>query len=282
MNYRHAYHVGNIGDVLKHVVLARLITYFKRKDKAFRVIDTHAGIGRYDLRSQETQKTGEWQQGIGKVLAADIPSDVAELLVPWLDVVKSENPDGDLNIYPGSPLLTRRLVRKQDRLTLTELHPADFEALSTVFAGDHQVKTIHLDGWLALGSFLPPKEKRGFVLIDPAYEKTTEFSDMTDAVIKGWRKWQSGTFAIWYPMKDGRAIARMHKDFEDAGLRDILAIELNAGKSGPDTRMLGSGMTLINPPFTLAQEMQKLLPWLCDTLHQGPGANWRANQIVSE
>lgn len=282
MNYRHAYHAGNIGDVLKHAVLARLITYFKRKDKAFRVIDSHAGIGRYDLISEETQKTGEWQLGIGKILAADIPAAVSELLAPWLDVLKEENPEGGLKVYPGSPLLARRLLRKQDRLTLTELHPADFETLSRLFAGDHQVKTIHLDGWLALGSFLPPKEKRGLILIDPAFEKTTEFADMTDAVIKGWRKWQTGTFALWYPMKDTRAIARMHKDFEEAGLRDVLKIELNAGKSGPDTRMLGSGMTLINPPFTLAGEMRQLLPWLCGIVHQGPGADWKVEQVVGE
>lgn len=282
MNYRHAYHAGNIGDVLKHAVLARLITYLQRKDKAFRVLDTHAGIGCYDLTSEETQKTGEWQQGIGKVLAAEIPADVADLLAPWLDVIRKENPDGDLRIYPGSPLLSRRLLRKQDRLTLTELHPADFKTLSNLFAGDHHVKTIHLDGWLALGSFLPPKEKRGLVLIDPAFEKTSEFADMTEAVIKGWRKWPTGTFALWYPMKEASAISRMHREFADTGLRDILALELNAGKSGPDTRMLGSGMTIINPPFTLMGEMKGVLPWLCDVVHQGPGADWSVKQIVGE
>jgi len=282
MNYRHAYHAGNIGDVLKHAVLARLITYFQRKEKGFRIIDTHAGIGRYDLMSEETQKTGEWQQGIGKVLASDMPERVSELLAPWLDVVRGENGEGTLKTYPGSPLLAQHMLRKQDRLTLTELHPADFETLSHLFAGDHQVKTIHLDGWLALGSFLPPKEKRGLVLIDPAFEKTSEFSDMTAAVIKSWRKWQTGTFALWYPMKDARAISRMHRDFEEAGLRDILALELNAGKSGPDTRMLGSGMTMVNPPFTLSSEMNVVLPWLCETVRQGPGADWNIHQIVGE
>lgn len=282
MNYRHAYHVGNIGDVLKHAVLARLILYLQRKDKAFRILDTHAGIGRYDLASEETQKTGEWQQGIGKVLASEMPDDVAELLAPWLDVVKAENQGDTLRVYPGSPLLSRRLLRKQDRLTLTELHPSDYETLSNLFAGDHQVKTIHLDGWLALRSFLPPKEKRGLVLIDPAFEKTSEFADMTEAVLKGWRKWPIGTFALWYPMKDARAISRMHRELEEAGVRDILALELNAGKSGPDTRMLGSGMTLINPPFTLIGEMKRVLPWLCNVVHQGHGADWSADQIVGE
>ncbi|WP_305987280.1 23S rRNA (adenine(2030)-N(6))-methyltransferase RlmJ [Roseibium sp. MMSF_3544] len=282
MNYRHAYHAGNIGDVLKHAVLSRLIEYFKRKDKAFRILDTHAGIGLYDLTSEETQKTGEWQEGIGKVLSAEMPEDVSELLAPWLSVVRALNPDGELKAYPGSPCLARDLVRKNDRLTLTELHPADFRALSDLFSGDFQVKTIHLDGWLAMGSFLPPKEKRGFVLIDPAFEVTDEFDRMTSAVMKAWKKWAGGTYALWYPLKDARSVKRMHETFGDAGLKDVLTIELSVGKSGPDTRMLGSGMTLINPPFTLAGEMRTLLPWFCDVLRQGPGAGWDVTQLIGE
>ncbi|KZM49663.1 23S rRNA (adenine(2030)-N(6))-methyltransferase RlmJ [Labrenzia sp. OB1] len=282
MNYRHAYHAGNIGDVLKHTVLSRLIVYFKRKDKAFRVFDTHAGIGRYDLTSVETQKTGEWQQGIGRILAADIPAPVGELLAPWLDVVRALNPDGGLKLYPGSPVLARSLMRSNDRLTLTELHPADFKTLSDLFTGDHQVKTIHLDGWLALGGFLPPKEKRGLVLIDPAFEETGEFERMTEAVVGGWKKWPGGTYAIWYPLKDARAVRRMHETFRESGLRDVLTLELNTGKSGPDMRMLGSGMTLINAPFTLDGEMRVVLPWLSDVLHLGPGAGWNVTQLIGE
>lgn len=282
MNYRHAYHAGNIGDVLKHVVLARLIVYFQRKDKAFRILDTHAGIGLYDLTSVETQKTGEWRQGIGKVRAADIPDPVATLLAPWLGVVHDLNPDGNLRYYPGSPMVARRLMRKNDRLTLTELHPEDFSILSEQFAGDHQVKTIHLDGWLAMGSFLPPKEKRGLVLIDPAFEVTDEFDRIGDAMIGACKKWAAGTYALWYPLKDTRAIRRMHDRFGEAGLRDVLTLELTTGTSGPDTRMLGSGMTLINPPYTLGEEMRQVLPWLSDVLHQGPGAGWKVTQLIGE
>jgi len=282
MNYRHAYHAGNIGDVLKHAVLGRLIAYFQRKDKAFRILDTHAGIGLYDLTSAETQKTGEWREGIGRVLGAEIPAAVAELLAPWLDVVRSFNPDGQLKLYPGSPAIARHLLRPQDRLTLTELHPADFKTLSERFAGDIQVKTIHLDGWLAMGSFLPPKEKRGLVLVDPAFEVTDEFDRMTGAVLKAHRKWSAGTYALWYPMKDMRAIRRMYDAFAEAGIRDVLTLDLNVGRSGPDTRMLGSGMTLINPPFTLADEMRLILPWLADILHQGPGTGWNVTQLIGE
>lgn len=282
MNYRHAYHAGNIGDVLKHAVLARLITYFQRKDKPFRMLDTHAGIGQYDLTSEETSKTGEWQQGIARVLQADMPDAVEPLLRPWLEVVRDLNPGDQLETYPGSPVLARRLMRKSDRLTLTELHPEDFRSLSDLFAGDFQVKTIHLDGWLAMGSFLPPREKRGFVLVDPAFEVTDEFERMTGAVLKAWKKWTGGTYALWYPLKDTRSIRRMHDAFAASGVRDLLSLELRAGKSGPDTRMLGSGMTLINPPFTLADEMRTLLPWFNDVLHQGPGSGWDVTQLIGE
>ncbi|WP_417671963.1 23S rRNA (adenine(2030)-N(6))-methyltransferase RlmJ [Roseibium sp.] len=282
MNYRHAYHAGNIGDVLKHAVLARLITYFQRKEKPFRIIDTHAGIGSYDLSSEETQKTGEWQDGIGKVLTTPMPDNVAELLAPWLDTVRAANPGDDLRYYPGSPALARQLMRPNDRLTLTELHPLDFKKLAALFAGDHQVKTIHLDGWLALNSFLPPKEKRGLVIIDPAFEVTDEFDRMATAVIKGWRKFSTGTFACWYPLKDISGLFHFHDALIQAGVRDVLTLELKVGKSGPDTAMLGSGMTLINPPYTLASEMELVLPWLADVLHKGPGAGWRVEQLVAE
>lgn len=282
MNYRHVYHAGNIGDVLKHAVLARLIVYLQRKDRPFRIIDTHAGIGTYDLTSEETQKTGEWQKGIGKVLASKPPADVEEILKPWLDVVRAENPDGALLTYPGSPMLARRLMRPIDRLTLTELHPKDFQTLADLFAGDHQVKTIHLDAWLAMGSFVPPKEKRGLAIIDPAFEVTDEFSRMGKAVVKAWKRWSSGMFAIWYPLKDRWGLAAFHAALEDAGVRDVLTLELNTGRSGPDTPMLGSGMTVINPPYTLAGEMETVLPWLTATLGEGIDAGWKVKQIIPE
>ncbi len=282
MNYRHAYHAGNIGDVLKHTVLARLIVYLQRKDKPFRIVDTHAGIGQYDLTSVETQKTGEWQQGIAKVIAADLPAEVSDIMAPWLNAVKAQNSEGLLTSYPGSPALARALMRRIDRLTLTELHPEDFEMLAALFQGDHQVKAIHLDGWLALGSFLPPKEKRGLIIIDPAFEVTDEFDVLARYVCKAWKKWSSGIYAVWYPLKDRKGLMRFHDALSEAGVRDVLTLELNVGKSGPDTSMLGSGMTIINPPFTLAQEMKTVLPCLADILHQGPGAGWNVEQLIAE
>lgn len=282
MNYRHAYHAGNIGDVLKHAVLAACLVYMQRKAAPFRVIDTHAGIGSYPLALEEMQKTGEWERGIGRVLAEACPPDVASILAPWLDVVKAANPSGRLEEYPGSPALTRALLRPQDRMTLTELHPADYETLSTRFAGDHQVKVIHLDGWLAMGSFVPPKEKRGIVLVDPAFEVTDEFERMADGLIKAWKRWSGGMYLLWYPLKDRKAVDRFHAALAEAGLRDILALELSIGRSDPDGPMRGSGLTLVNPPFTLAADMNKVLPWLCDILAEGPDASALVRQIVAE
>ncbi|MTI43658.1 23S rRNA (adenine2030-N6)-methyltransferase [Roseibium hamelinense] len=283
MNYRHAFHAGNLGDVLKHAVLARIIVYLQKKDKPFRVIDTHAGIGLYDLTSDETQRTGEWQRGIGKVYGAEMPEAVRTLLAPWLDVVAAHNTGTHtLERYPGSPVLTRSLLRKGDRLTLTELHPADFQTLSALFAGDYQVKTIHLDGWLALNGFLPPKEKRGLVIVDPAYEATDEFDRMSEAVIKGWKKWPGGIYALWYPLKDRTAIERMFEALEGAGIRNVLRLELATGISTKTSSMLGSGMAIINPPFTLQGDMKQILPWLKTALGGAEGSGWTLEQQIAE
>jgi 23S rRNA (adenine2030-N6)-methyltransferase len=186
MNYRHSYHAGNFADVLKHVVLAQIIAYLKRKDQAFRVIDTHAGVGLYDLSSEEAQKTGEWRGGIGRVDRGKAMSDrLAAFLEPWLTAVRALNPDGGMRLYPGSPKLARLLFRKQDRLSAIELHPADAKQLSSLFEGDFQVRVTELDGWLALGAHLPPKEKRGLVLIDPPFEQDGEFDRLVDGLAQG-------------------------------------------------------------------------------------------------
>ena len=211
MNYRHSYHAGNSADVLKHAVLARIIAYLQRKDQAFRVIDTHAGIGSYDLSSTEAQKTGEWRDGVGRVMAAQLSPDLAAFLAPWLETVKALNPEGGLRHYPGSPRLTRLLLRKQDRLTAIELHPDDSRQLRALFEGDYQVRVIELDGWLALGGHLPPKEKRGLVLIDPPFELDGEFDRMIDGLARATRRFPGGTYLLWHPIKAGSPLAGFDK-----------------------------------------------------------------------
>ncbi len=210
MNYRHAFHAGGFADVVKHAVLALLIERLKQKDTAFRVIDTHAGIGLYDLTGDEARRSGEWRDGIGRLWQRDLDPDLAALLSPWLDAVKAANAPGDtLRRYPGSPWIARHLFRRQDRLTAVELHPKDAEALAALFAGDVQVRTIALDGWLALGAFVPPKERRGLVLVDPPYEEPDEFSRLLDGFANAHRRWPTGIYALWYPVKDLDAVDRL-------------------------------------------------------------------------
>ena len=281
MNYRHAYHAGNFADVLKHGVLARIVSYLKQKDKAFRVIDTHAGAGLYDLGSEEAQKTGEWQGGIGRLREAD-QSGAAALLADYLEAVRAVNGGEDLTVYPGSPVLVRQLLRNQDRLTAIELHPEDARQLKARFAGDIQVRVIELDGWLALGAHLPPKERRGMVLVDPPFEQEGEFERIVSGLQKAHRRWPGGIYALWYPIKDRQAVARFREALREAGIPKILDIELTIRGPSPEARLDGCGMAVVNPPYTLEGEMKLLLPLLAERLREGPGGGFRLGWLRGE
>jgi 23S rRNA (adenine2030-N6)-methyltransferase len=273
MNYRHAYHAGNFADVIKHVALTRIVEYLKRKDKAFRVIDTHAGVGVYDLSSTEAQKTGEWRDGIGKLLQGKLPAEAAELVAPYLDAVRVFNEGGGLRLYPGSPAIVRHLMRPQDRLTAIELHPADAAALKARFAGDFQTRVIELDGWLALGAHLPPKEKRGLVLVDPPFEEEGEFDRLLDGLQKALRRWPGGVYALWYPIKDRRAVENFRARLGAAGIPKMIDIRFEIRASTAEPRFDGSGLVVVNPPFPLEGEMNVVLPALLTVLHEAPGAS---------
>ena len=266
MNYRHIYHAGNFADVLKHAVLAHAIRYFQNKEAAFRILDTHAGIGEYDLSSVEAEKTGEWHDGIGRLIEADLPEDVASLLAPYLDCVRAMNPERGIKSYPGSPRLARMLMRRQDRLSLMELHPADFETLHRAFEGDHQVRATHLDGWHALAGHLPPKERRGIVLVDPPFEAPGEFDRLVDGLSKAYRRFATGTYLLWYPIKSGAPVRQFHDALKDLAIPKILCAELTV-KSEADG-LCGSGMIIVNPPYTLARDLDILLPYLRTCLKQ--------------
>jgi 23S rRNA (adenine2030-N6)-methyltransferase len=282
MNYRHIYHAGNFADVFKHAVLARIIAYLKRKEAAFRVIDTHAGIGLYDLGSEEAQKTGEWHGGIGKLLDATLTGAPAEWLHDYLSVVRALNPEGGLRLYPGSPLLTRHLLRRQDRLTAIELHPEDAKNLKNVFTGDHHVRVIELDGWLALGAHLPPREKRGLVLIDPPFEEEGEFARMADGLKKAHRRWPGGIYAFWYPIKDRAAVERFRRSLRETDIPKILDVSFSIRAPSPEARLDGCGMAIVNPPYLLQDELAAILPALTRLLGEDKGATWALEQIGSE
>ena len=279
MNYRHAYHAGNFADVLKHAVLARVIEYLKRKEGAFRIHDTHAGRGMYQLASVEAGKTGEWIDGIGRILKAEIPAKAADLLQPYLEAVGTAEPPAE---YPGSPVIARRLMRKQDRLSLYELHPEEFEVLSAQFAGDWQVRVNRLDGWLVAGAHLPPKEKRGLVLIDPPFEQEGEFARLTDALVKAERRWPAGTVIAWYPIKDGREADRFATGLKKSAMPDLLRVELRVAEEEPQSGLCACGVVVKNAPYVLAEELKVMLPALTKVLARDGSAAWKVEALSGE
>ncbi|MEE2526446.1 23S rRNA (adenine(2030)-N(6))-methyltransferase RlmJ [Hyphobacterium sp. HN65] len=288
MNYRHAFHAGNFADVLKHAVLAQCFAHLKKKDKPFRYIDSHAGIGAYDLTSSEAQRNPEWEGGIAKVMASAKPADVAEALAPLLQAVTAMNPDG-LKDYPGSPEIAARLLRPTDRIQLCELHPADAKTLDNRYKRDARVKVEARDGYKALPGLVPPREKRGVVLIDPPFEHRDEMAHMAEAVRAALPKWPNGTWIFWRPLKDLWASERF-----DVGLAEwlfeeelatpekLLRADLWVRDIESEGKLAGAGIVVVNPPYTLEGQLLALLPWLAETLAQGEGAGWRLDGCATD
>ncbi|MEC5290632.1 23S rRNA (adenine(2030)-N(6))-methyltransferase RlmJ [Aurantimonas sp. C2-5-R2] len=270
MNYRHAYHAGNFADVVKHVLMSRLIEYLKRKDKPFRVFDTHAGRGLYALSANEAVRTGEHAEGIGRLrAAAELTTN--PLFEPYFTALQ---PDLEQERYPGSPLIARRLLRPKDRLSAYELHPEEATVLKAVFVGDIQTKAIELDGWLALGSHVPPKEKRGLVLIDPPFEKPSEVEDIVLALGKALRRWPGGIYALWYPLKHRETVEALHDGLRALGIADMVVADFFRAPYSADQRFVGTGMAVINPPFVFAEEAEAIMKALLPVLGRDPGATY--------
>lgn len=283
MNYRHAYHAGNFADVFKHIVLMRVIEYLKQKDKAFRVIDTHAGRGAYDLGGEEAQKTGEWHDGIARLLANLPGGDAGKLIAPYLDLVAGSNfmPS---DRYPGSPMVTRRLLRRQDRLTAIELHEADATRLKALFDGDHQVRVIHLDGWLAPAAQLPPKEKRGLVLIDPPFEQAGEFDRLAEALETGHNRWAGGTYLAWYPIKNLAQVEAFRARLRQGPVRDAVdfTISIADTRPGAEASFDGCGIVAVNAPWTLAGEMKAILQAITPVLARNGKGRFSIERLTAE
>jgi 23S rRNA (adenine2030-N6)-methyltransferase len=282
VNYRHAFHAGNFADVVKHAVLARLVAYLKRKDKAFRVVDTHAGIGIYDLEGEAAQRTGEFRDGIARVFGQALPASARDLLSPYLEAVAAANPGGGLGRYPGSPAIVRHLLRGQDRITAIERHPQDARRLAEHFAGDHQVRVIELDGWLALGAHLPPKEKRGLVLVDPPFEEQGEFDRLLEGLAKAVRRWPGGIYALWYPVKDRHGVAAFREGVRALGLPKAIDIRFDIRPASPVPRLDGTGLVVVNAPHTLAGELAVILPALHAVLAEETGARFAVESLGKE
>jgi 23S rRNA (adenine2030-N6)-methyltransferase len=284
MNYRHAYHAGNFADVLKHAVLALVIEHLKRKPAPFRIIDTHAGSGLYALDAEAATKTGEWEGGIGRLLgpgAAPLPAPVAAILAPYLDAVRTENDGPGLRLYPGSPLICRRLMRAGDALVANELHPEEQARLKAVVGRDRRVKVLALDGWLALKAQLPPKERRGLILIDPPFEEERELERMTDGLAEGLRRFATGGYIAWYPIKDPKPVARFHRAVAAVVGAKLLRAEVMLRRPVNLERLNGCGLIVANPPHTLHRDLAILLPEMVRRVADGAGAHFHLGPIAS-
>jgi 23S rRNA (adenine2030-N6)-methyltransferase len=261
-------------------VLALVIEHLKLKPAPFRIIDTHAGIGLYDLAGTEAEKTGEWREGIGRVVDAKLSPAAEASLAPYLDVVRAVNGGAKtLRRYPGSPLIARRLLREDDRLILNELHPDDNAELKREFARDAQTKILEIDGFTALKSLLPPKERRGAVLVDPAYEEPGELDRLVQGLKDASRRFAGGTILLWYPIKDERAITSFRRKIADLGLEKVLVVELMIRGGEAPSLFNGAGLVVVNPPFTLEEKLKALLPELSRLLAQGKGASFRLETL---
>jgi 23S rRNA (adenine2030-N6)-methyltransferase len=276
LSYRHAYHAGNHGDVLKHTILVLCAEYLQRKENPFVYIDTHAGAGLYDLQSQWSQKNREFQWGILPLWGQnDLPPE----LRTYIDMVQRMNLASELRWYPGSPWLFRQLMRKQDKARLYELHSSEFLNLQNLFAHEQNVKIENADGLQSLKSVLPPLERRALVLIDPSYEVKSDFVLVIKALKESYRRFASGVYLLWYPVLQQSYTAQLERGLRDSGIRDILLVELIVAM-GPG--MTGSGMIVVNPPWLLKNQLGSVLPYLAKRLGNENTAKFRIETLAEE
>jgi len=271
LNYRHGFHAGNFADVLKHAVLARMLVHLRAKEKPFRVIDTHTGPGSYDLRGEQALRTGEWRQGIGRLVdgGGALERELEDFLAPYIEAVSAWRHEHGTFAYPGSPAIVRHFLRPNDRLLAVELQERAFLKLERLFPPGSRVKALRLDGYEAWKAFIPPKERRGLVLVDPPYEAPDEFARVANGLEVAVRKWPSGMTLLWYPVKDrvlaGNFIARLKGHLPPETLR----VELDTGAANGAAGLSACGLILINPPWTLANELEGALPLLARRLARG-------------
>jgi len=263
MNYRHTYHAGNFADVFKHVVLIALIQSLLQKDTAFCYLETHAGTGFYDLFSAAAQKSREFDNGIKKIFAANYPP---ALIQDYLSCVKKLNQPNKLRYYPGSPYFAQQFMRSCDRIVLSELHLADAQTLKKNFTREKNIAVHHQDGYQSLKAFLPPKERRGLVLIDPPYEKNNELMSLPQILAQALKRWETGIYALWYPIKTRQQMMPFYRALKTTIQRPFLTVELCIHFDEIATQLNGSGIVIINPPWQLDQQLENVLPWLSSTL----------------
>lgn len=265
--------------MFKHALLAQLVLALKQKVKPFCCLDTHAGIGRYDLQHPWAQKNAEYKDGIALVWAR---KDAPPALAPYLEAVHAENPTGTLRYYPGSPRIVRGLMRQHDRMVLSELNAKDCEALGTLFARDKQV-TVHLmDGYQALKAFLPPQERRGLVFVDSSFDRAREFHRLTQGFAEAHRKFATGVYALWYPLMEPPAMQAFERGVVKTGIRKILQLEISVADVGWSGNVRGCGLLVANPPFGFEDTARSILEWLWFVLSPEREGGQQIKWLVAE
>jgi 23S rRNA (adenine2030-N6)-methyltransferase len=279
VNYRHHFHAGNFADVMKHAVLARILVHLNAKEAPYRIIDLHGGAGVYDLGSADATRTGEWHDGIG-LLDAPFAAGAEALLAPYRAAIAASKARTGPQAYPGSPLIARWLARPQDRIIVNEKHPETCKLLREALEQDKLCKVLELDASVALRANIPPRERRGLVLMDPPFERADEFAVLVKDIVASHAKWPTGIYAIWYPLKDEALVGRFVAALVEAGMARMLRLEMTVHRR--DTGMGGSGLLVINPPWKLKAEADILLPALTARLATGAGAGYRVEAILPD
>ncbi|MCF8473621.1 MAG: 23S rRNA (adenine(2030)-N(6))-methyltransferase RlmJ [Emcibacter sp.] len=277
LSYRHSYHAGNFADVLKHIVVIEILEHLCKKETPFDYIDTHAGAGLYSLEGEHATKTGEYKNGIGKINFANFPE-----LSSYQKIIQSCNNNGSLKNYPGSPYIARQYQRQHDRLWLYEMHPTDYENLAQLMHDDRQTRIERSDGFKGLLAKVPPISKRGFVLIDPSYEIKQDYNLVYEMVLKAYKKFSTGTYAIWYPVINRSLINDLEQKFITSGIKKVQLFELGLAKDSKEWGMTSSGMIVINPPWKLMENMSLLLPKLLKALGSENSGHYRCLELVGE
>jgi 23S rRNA (adenine2030-N6)-methyltransferase len=268
MNYRHIYHAGNFADVLKHCVLIALSQSLQKKNSPIFYLDTHAGVGKYDLTTAIAKKTREYENGIARIYhLRNCPSAVSV----YKSIVRSVNPQTKtLHFYPGSPLITRALMRAQDEMVLTELHKDDVQTLKDNFYQDKQVAVHHTDGYQGLKAFLPPKEGRGLILIDPPFEVENEFAQITDGLQAALKRFPAGVYLVWFPIKNQGEVSNFYAELKNIKCKNILAIELTVSERAVNSGLTSCGLVIVNVPWQFEIELKPVVSWLFNALTDDP------------
>ena len=283
LSYRHAFHAGNFADVLKHSVLTLVLEYMTRKDKGFYYIDSHSGAGMYQLADGYAQKTGEYKDGIAKLIEND---DLPEALQPYIDLVKilnenSIDDNGEITLYPGSPGIARQFTRRQDSVHLFELHPTDIEHLKEYSQRWNKSHVKQSDGYQGVLGLVPPPNRRGVVLIDPPYELKEDYIKAVRTIVNAYKKFATGTYILWYPVVKRELVEQMQSAFTKSDVRNVLQVEYCQKADTQEYGMTGTGLFIVNPPWQLTKQLEEILPYLIEKLGNQE-SNFILQQLIAE